>query len=154
MKLHKLFSLVAAAFLLGSSAVAMAADDFDWMTDLNIKAKADLSGFKASLAARFKLGEAQVDVVLHDVAKPADAYMVLRLGEISGRPPDEVLGKYKSEKGQGWGVIAKNLGIKPGSKEFQALKHGHDLYDDKGKDPGKDQGKDKGKSKDKGKRKN
>jgi len=53
--------------------------------------------------------------------------------------------KYKSDKGQGWGALAKSLGIKPGSREFHALKRGHDLYDEK---PGyKSKGKGKGKSK-------
>ena len=32
--------------------------------------------------------------------------------------------EYRNNKGQGWGVIAKNLGIKPGSDEFHALKAG------------------------------
>ena len=32
--------------------------------------------------------------------------------------------------GKGWGNLAKTLGIKPGSREFHALKRGHDLYDE------------------------
>jgi hypothetical protein len=34
-----------------------------------------------------------------------------------------------------------SLGIKPGSKEFHALKRGHDLYDEKPKAKIKDKGK-------------
>jgi len=50
------------------------------------------------------------------------------------------------------GALAKSLGIKPGSKEFHALKNGNDFYDDKGKDKGKskDKGQGKGKGKSKG----
>jgi hypothetical protein len=33
-----------------------------------------------------------------------------------------VLEIYERDHGQGWGVIAKRLGIKPGSAEFHALK--------------------------------
>ena len=41
---------------------------------------------------------------------------------LSHRSWDEVLREYKENKGKGWGVIAKNLGIKPGSREFHELK--------------------------------
>jgi hypothetical protein len=55
--------------------------------------------------------------------------MVFRLGEMSRQPAERVMDEYKSGKGKGWGVIAKSLGIKPGSKEFHALKRGQDFYD-------------------------
>ena len=41
---------------------------------------------------------------------------------LSHRSWDEVLREYKENNGTGWGVIAKNLGIKPGSREFHELK--------------------------------
>jgi hypothetical protein len=72
--------------------------------------------------------------------------MVLRLGEMSNKPPEYVIKEYKERKGKGWGVLAKSLGIKPGSKEFHALKRGQDLYDDQAQ--GKGKGKGKGKHKD------
>jgi hypothetical protein len=134
--------------LLSVSSVATASD-FDWIKDLNIQAQADPSGFRARLGARFKIGDVEISTVLSNVEKPADAYMVLRLGEMSRQPTDYVINQYRSSKGRGWGAVAKNLGIKPGSDEFRALKNGHDLYDDKhrggGDQKGKSKGKDKGK---------
>ena len=130
-------------FLLMSSVAV--AGDFDWTKGFNIKAEADPSGFRARLAARFKIGDAEVKAVIGNVEKPADAYIVFRLGEMSNQPAEKVIEKYKSGKGKGWGVLAKSLGIKPGSKEFHELKRNHDLYDDKPK--GKEKGKDKGKGK-------
>ena len=65
--------------------------------------------------------------MLSNVDKPADSYMVLRLSELSHRPVKDVLRVYKADHGKGWGVMARQLGIKPGSQEFHALKHGHDL---------------------------
>ena len=112
------------------------------MRDFNIKAQADPSGFNASLAARFKIGDVQITTVLSPIEKPADAYRVLRLGEMSRQPTDRVTEQYPSTKGQGWGNLAKSLGIKPGSKEFHALKRGHDL-------DGGSSGKSKGKGHDK-----
>jgi hypothetical protein len=38
-------------------------------------------------------------------------------------------------------LFCMSLGIKPGSKEFHALKRGHDLYDEKPKAKIKDKGK-------------
>ncbi len=139
MKVLKMLFAVSMTILLVSSAAV--ADDFDWIRDFNIKAEADSSGFRLRLATRFQIGDAQIKIVLNNVENPSDAYMVLRLGEMSNQPTESVIEKYKSGKGQGWGAIAKNLGIKPGSREFHALKRGHDLYDEKPKGKSKGQGK-------------
>ncbi len=124
------------------AASAQAAQDFAWVSDFNIQAQSDPSGFRARLATRFRIGDAEISAVIGNVASPADAYIVFRLGEMSGRPYDRVLREYKSSQGKGWGVIAKSLGIKPGSKEFHALKRSQDLYNGQG---GKGKGKGKGK---------
>ena len=142
MKPQKIMFAVSVVFMLFSSAAVVAAGDFDWIKDFNIRAEADPSGFRAILATRFNIGDTQITAVLSNVEKPADAYMVLRLGEMSAKPTDYVIEKYKSGKGKGWGALAQSLGIKPGSKEFHALKRGSDLYDDKDKGKGKDKGKD------------
>lgn len=141
MKMIRLFFAASMAFLLFSSVVV--AGDFNWIRDFNIQAEADPSGFRARLATRFNRGDAQIKVVLNNVEKPADAYMVLRLGEMSNQLTETVIEEYKSGKGKGWGALAKSLGIKPGSEEFHALKRGHDLYYEKshGKSKGKGKGK-------------
>jgi len=138
--------LVALTVSLVAASLAIAGD-FDWVRDFNLQAQADPSGFRAKLATRFQIGDARIDAVIGNVTKPADAYMVLRLGEMSHHPPEYVLSKYKAEKKKGWGALAKSLGIKPGSAEFHALKRGQDLY---GPGEGKGSGKGKGKGKDKG----
>jgi len=107
--------------------ITASAGDFDWLKNLDVKAKTDLSDFKVSIGTRFRIGDSQIKFVLSNVDRPADSYMVLRLSELSHRPVNDVLKVYKSDHGKGWGVIAKRLGIKPGSKEFHALKRGHDL---------------------------
>lgn len=113
--------------------VALLAADFTWMPDFNIQAQADPSGFRAKIASRFNIGDAQVTAVLSNFPNPADAYMALRLGEMSGKPIQYITEQYKNNKGQGWGALARSLGIKPGSPEFHALKRGDDLYGIKGK---------------------
>jgi hypothetical protein len=136
MKTFKIAILVSMMLFVASSVVV--AGDFDWMKDFNVQASLDPSGFKARLANRFQIGDAKISAVLGNLPEPADAYMALRLGEMSHQPPEKVIDVYKANKGKGWGVMAKNMGIKPGSAEFKALKNGHDLDGGKGKKGGKD----------------
>ena len=51
-----------------------------------------------------------------------DTYMATALSRISRRPIGAVAGEYKQNRGKGWGVMAMNMGIKPGSPEFHQMK--------------------------------
>ena len=141
--MNKLFStvIVAALFLsfLAVFAPSTHAGELDsFIHDLNIQAEADLGGFKARLSAHFGVPAPEINVLIGKVDTPADAYMCLRVGQVANQPTETVLREYKANKGKGWGVIAKNLGIKPGSEEFHALKRGQDLYsNNEGKAKGK-----------------
>jgi hypothetical protein len=55
---------------------------------------------------------------------PGDIYFACAIAYQLGRPCLEIINIYERDHGQGWGVIAKRLGIKPGSPAFHALK-GH-----------------------------
>jgi hypothetical protein len=117
-------------FLMMSFAVIspIFAGDFGWTEVFNIQAEADPSGFKARLSARFNLGDVQVKAIISNFDTPADAYIALKLGEISGRPISYVIDISRQNKDKGWGNLARSLGIKPGSREFQNLKNSQDLY--------------------------
>ena len=104
------------------------AGDFDWLKNLNIEAKADLSSFRLKLASRFNIGDAEIKTVIRATDKPSDAYMIFRLGEMTHRTVDDVIRVYRPNKKRGWGYMAKKLGIKPGSHEFHELKERHDFY--------------------------
>lgn len=143
MNLSKILFMILLGLLVVSSVVF--AGDFDWMRNFNIKAEADLPEFRARLEARFKVGDIEIETVLNNVEKPAEAYMLLRLGEMSNQPIRQVIKNYKAKKNKGWGVLAKSLGIKTGSKDFHALKQVQDIYDDKVKGVGKINSKGKGK---------
>ena len=114
-------------WILLSTPPAVAAE-FDWVDDFNIRAEADPSGFRARIEARFLFGDVAIRTVFSNIERPSDAYIVLRLGEISGLPIDHIVTQYKSGNGKGWGVLAKDLGIKPGSLNFHVLKQSQDLY--------------------------
>ncbi len=53
---------------------------------------------------------------------PGDIYYACALAHQLGRPCLEIVDIYERDRGQGWGVIAQRLGIKPGSAAFHALK--------------------------------
>lgn len=72
------------------------------------------------------------------VSTPADAFMGFQLGQMARQPYQRDVEAYQTRRGKGWGVIAKSLGIKPGSSEFHALKRGDFVFNREPQDvPGK-----------------
>ena len=121
-----------------------------FLSNLNVQARGDMNGFAVKLGAQFGVPVSQVQAVISTVAQPADAFMCLQLGQWAQRPPEQVVQTYKANRGKGWGVIAKSLGIKPGSREFHALKRGDLVFSGQpgggpSEGPGKGQGKGQGK---------
>jgi len=117
-----LFTLLLLTLFCGQ---ALATDGLEsFLSNLNVQARVDQNGFAARVGAQFNIPLPRVHAVLEVVQSPADAFMVFQLGQMTGKPPETVLRTYQANKGKGWGVIAKSLGIKPGSKEFHALKRG------------------------------
>ena len=115
-------ALIVLTLFCGYAVAAGGLDSF--LSNLNIQARADLPGFSARVSSQFGVPQAQVQTVISTVREPADAFMVFQLGQMAHRPPETVVQTYQTHKGKGWGVIAKELGIKPGSREFHALKNG------------------------------
>ncbi len=139
----KIFSLFSAVFFTCLMVLpAQASSDLDvFVSNLNVQAQADLGAFKVRLSTQFGVPTARVDAVMASVKTPGDAYMCFQVGRVASKPVEVVTKEYQGNKGKGWGVIAKNLGIKPGSKEFHELKKGNFNGDDSGADKGKGKGK-------------
>jgi len=148
------------------------ADLNGFLGDLNRQAAASPTNYSTSLCNQFGVPQPQVASLMKSVASPSDAFMVLHLGKMTNKPHDQVLRTYNANRGKGWGAIAQEMGIKPGSPEFHALKEGRlslsgkpgqPSYDNKpgthdhknhGKDHHKNHHKDHDKSKDKKKGRN
>lgn len=136
------------ALLVLCQAMPARADLDGFLANLNIRAQADLPGFKAGLSAQFGVPLPRVEAVFTQVSAPADVFMTLQLGQMARKQPEAVLQTYKVSKNKGWGAMAKELGIKPGSAAFKALKRGNLQYtgqpsgsDDGGQGKGKGKGK-------------
>lgn len=55
---------------------------------------------------------------------PGDVYYACAIGQVIGRSCRYVAEEWEEDHGQGWGVLAQRLGIKPGSEAFHRLKRG------------------------------
>jgi len=143
----KIFSLLSAVlfvfFMISPSTASSELNVF--ISNLNVQAQADLGAFKVRLSTQFGVSAARVEAVMARVKTPGDANMCFRVGQVASKPVEVVVKEYQGNKEKGWGVIAKNLGIKPGSKEFHALKEGNFERDDSESSKGKGKGKGKGK---------
>lgn len=111
-------------FFLISTVASAHADLNIFLGDLNHRSYAAPNDYNYQLSTQFGVPQSLVSSLIRSVAAPSDAFMVLQLAHMLGLPHDRVLQTYNSNRGKGWGVIAKELGIKPGSAEFHALKQG------------------------------
>jgi hypothetical protein len=100
--------------------------DFDLtLRSINTEAQQSLPSFYASMDLNYGTRAADIDALLYRYRlSPADAYMVIRFSVLIGKPIDYVMVRYHKHRKKGWGVIARELGIKPGSPEFHRLKEG------------------------------
>jgi len=138
-----LFSGLIAAFIFS---VPVFADDFTPDLDkINMEASKDKDGFNSDISAEFGIPIPKLNEMRSKFGmKNGDIYMACELGKQANKPIDDVIEQYKKNKTKGWGFIAKEMGIKPGSPEFKALKAKSKAKHEKMK----------GKNKGKGKKKN
>src|SRR5690349_21138395 len=101
--------LLGLTLLLLSPLAALAGGLEEFLGSVNIEARADMPGFSAKLSTQFGVPITEVQTIVHQVPEPADAFMILQLGQMSGRQPDTVLDVYAPNKKKGWGAIAKEL---------------------------------------------
>lgn len=104
------------------------------LTDINNEAIKDLNIFKDHVKNVLQLPIKKTEELLQ-VLSPGDIFMAAQTAVVTSKPVDDVVKAYEKNKDKGWGAIAKDLGIKPGSKEFHALKG--KVKENKGKGKGK-----------------
>ncbi len=91
--------------------------------DINVFASGNTDGFIDDVVLSFGAPRYLVREYYYDRRwAPGDIYYACAIAYQLRRPCVEVLDIYERDHGQGWGVIARRLGIKPGSPAFHALK--------------------------------
>ncbi len=104
------------------------------LSNINLNAKLDFGAFKTNLNLTYNISEKKIDYLSISVKmEPAEIYLALELTKLSGKSIDDVVEIYKVHKEKGWGYIAKQVGIKPGSPEFHKLKENVKNKGSKGK---------------------
>jgi hypothetical protein len=113
-----------------------------FLKSVNDDAQKDLEAFKNKVVTKFNVAKTDVDKLLKDM-HPGDVYMAAQVSNIVNKPLVDVSTTYNKNKDKGWGAIAKEMGIKPGSPEFHKLKqsmkkNGNGHGGGEGKDDDKD----------------
>ncbi|MFC1863428.1 hypothetical protein ACFL1Z_05695 [Thermodesulfobacteriota bacterium] len=120
--MKKIVIISTMAFILSIFGNTAIGGDLDFLRDIDRKARADVMEFTKQMSVSFGLSLPQVEVIIKSVPNPSDAFMIIRIGKLSNHSPEDVLRVFNYNTGQGWGNIAKHMGIKPGSREFHELK--------------------------------
>ena len=115
-----LFTIISnAQVLLNTGSVELDND----LNKINADARLDFGTFKTNLALSYNISDIKIDYLIVSVKmEPAEVYLALELSKLSGRSIDQVVEIYEVNRNKGWGIIAKELGIKHGSLEFHKLK--------------------------------
>jgi hypothetical protein len=90
---------------------------------INKQAEAEPEAFIRQLSQQHNIPEGEIRQAKerHRLSY-GDAYMATALSRISKRPVGVVAEEYSKNRGRGWGVMAMNMGIKPGSPAFHQMK--------------------------------
>jgi len=124
-------------FYLVSAQISFNTGNVQFDSDLNIintRARTDLSSFRTDMKLSYNISEKKFDYMNTNLRMfPGEIYLTLEISRIAKVSLDEVLTVYKRHKTKGWGVIAKELGIKPGSAEFHQLKNSTSTRNSKSK---------------------
>jgi hypothetical protein len=122
------------------------------LNTINANANLDFGAFKTDLSVGYNVSEKKIEHMRGTLnMAPGEIFLALEISKISKTSVDNIVYHYKKHKNKGWGYIAKEAGIKPGSAEFHQLKNNSRNKKNKGKGHknSKSQGKGKGKKKNK-----
>lgn len=92
------------------------------LKSINVEANKDLATFKANVVTTYATTLDKVNSFFTAGMNAGDVIMAFEIIKVTKKPTTDVIKVYKASKSKGWGAMAKELGIKPGSKEFHALK--------------------------------
>lgn len=92
------------------------------LKSINVEANKDLGTFKLNVVSTYGTSLDKVNSLFTAGMGAGDVVMSFEIMKITKKPIADVIRVYKASKSKGWGAMAKELGIKPGSTEFHALK--------------------------------
>ena len=93
------------------------------LVSVNTNAKTNIPDFKNRVVKTYGTNLNQVNSLFAGGMTAGDIIMSYEIAKVINKPVGVVLVEWSKNKLTGWGLIAKNLGIKPGSAEFHQLKN-------------------------------
>jgi hypothetical protein len=91
--------------------------------NLNVEAGVHVDAFVSELSISYAIPKVQIEDLVYKMRVPfGDVFVSVWLASSLKKPLSVVVKEYDVNKDKGWGVTAKNLGIKPGSDAFHSLK--------------------------------
>lgn len=93
------------------------------LSNLNVEAGVHVDAFVSELSISYALPKAQIEDLVYTMRMPfGDVFISVWLAASMKKPLSVVVKEYEANRDKGWGGMAKNLGIKPGSEVFHSLK--------------------------------
>ena len=93
------------------------------LSNLNVEAGVHVDAFVSELSISYAIPKVQIEDLVYKMRVPfGDVFVSVWLASSLKKPLSVVVREYDVNKDKGWGVMAKNLGIKPGSDAFHSLK--------------------------------
>jgi hypothetical protein len=97
------------------------------LEQINVQAKADPEAFIDQLSSRYNISGPDIRQAKETYSLgAADIFMATALAKVTHRPVLSVAEEYDQNQGIGWGVMAQDMGIKPGSRAFHNMKKNAD----------------------------
>jgi len=92
------------------------------LSNLNVEAGVHVDAFVSELSISYTIPKVQIEDLVYTMRMPfGDVFVSVWLAASMKKPISAVAKEYDVNKDKGWGVMAKNLGIKPGSDAFHSL---------------------------------
>jgi hypothetical protein len=93
------------------------------LSNLNVEAGVHVDAFVSELSISYAVPKVQIEDLVYKMRMPfGDVFLSVWLASSMKKPISAVVKEYDGNKDKGWGVMAKNLGMKPGSDAFHSLK--------------------------------
>ena len=86
------------------------------LKSITIEANKDLASFKANVVTTYGTTLDKVNSLFTVGMNAGDVVISFEIMKLTKKPITDVIRVYKASKSKGWGAMAKELGIKPGSK--------------------------------------
>jgi hypothetical protein len=91
--------------------------------NMNVEAGTNLTVFKSDLAVSFSVPVVQFEFLFtREKMTPAEVYLALEISKTTHKPVTVIAASYRKNRHRGWGYIANEMGIKPGSAHFKNMR--------------------------------